>query len=65
MDDGDNFLAEIGFFICLVILAMIFIPILLGLGLAFMAEATGFLFWGIIITVSAVIWLMMGILMAI
>ena len=64
-EDETNFFAELGLIVLLIILAMMIIPILLGVGIAFIAGATGYLFWGIVITIAAFMWLIMGLIVAI
>lgn len=59
-DDNGEFLGGLGLILLGIVLAIVLIPLLVGLGVAFLCGIDGLLFFGVIIGVAVVIWSILG-----
>lgn len=62
MDEDSAFLGIIGIYALLIILAIICIPIFIGMGIAILAGMTGMAYFCSVIVISAFIWGILGLL---
>lgn len=60
--EDNNYLGEIGLVLLGLVLAVIFIPILIGIGVSLLTGATGLVYYTVVILVALVMWLMLWIL---
>lgn len=51
-----DYLGDLGLILLLIVLAVVVLPILCGLGVAFLFGLDGLLFFGMVIVVSIIIW---------
>ena len=59
---SDDFIGEIGLELLGLVLAVIFIPIIIGIGVSLLTGATGLVYYTVVILVALVMWLMLWIL---
>ena len=60
--DNDNWILDIGLELGLIVLAIILIPLIVGLGVAFLLGFTDFLFYSVVICVAVILWVIVGLL---
>ena len=65
MEDEFNFLGELGLVLMAICLAVIIIPLLLGIGIALIIGVSGFVYYGVVITIAAFLWLLFGLMVLI
>ena len=58
--DNDNWILDIGLELGLIVLAIILIPLIVGLGVAFLVGFTDMMFYSMVIIVAVILWLVVG-----
>ena len=58
--DNDNWILDIGLELGLIVLAIILIPLVVGLGVAFLVGFTDMMFYSMVLIVAVVLWLIVG-----
>jgi len=60
--DNDNWILDIGLELGLIVLAIVLIPLCIGLGVAFLVGFTDLLFYATTICVAVILWVIVGLL---
>ena len=60
--DNDNWILDIGFELGLIVLAIILIPLIIGLGIAFLVGFTDLMFYSVVISVAVIQWTLIGLI---
>lgn len=58
--DDNNWVLDIGLELGLIVLAIILIPLIVGLGVAFLVGFTDMMFYSVVICVAVILWLIIG-----
>lgn len=61
-EDNGEFLGSLGLILLGIVLAIVLIPLLVGLGVAFLCGFEGLFFFGVIIGVAIIIWSILGVI---